>query len=179
MTIARTLPTLKWVLLIAFAVLHLVQMTIICFVATLATPEHQVGDLTLANYANIWTDPNLSSAFGNSIAYVLINICITVPVAIPAAYAFSRISLIGDKQLFFAFRITPPVVLTLRANSRRSCRALITTRCTTPHRSSCPTKPSADVRCVWVIYWILARSLVRRKATGAACWNLAGLAKSP
>ena len=88
MTIARTLPTLKWVLLIAFAVLHLVQMTIICFVATLATPEHQVGDLTLANYANIWTDPHLSSAFGNSIAYVLINICITVPVAIPAAYAF-------------------------------------------------------------------------------------------
>lgn len=47
MTIARTLPTLKWVLLIAFiafAVLPLVQMTIISFVASLATPEHQFGD---------------------------------------------------------------------------------------------------------------------------------------
>jgi glycerol transport system permease protein len=91
-------------------------MTMISFIATLPQPEVEVGSLTFGNYANILSDPNLRSAFGNSIAYVLINICITVPVAIPAAYAFSRMSFLGDKHLFLAFiafRITPPVVLTL------------------------------------------------------------------
>jgi glycerol transport system permease protein len=91
-------------------------MTMISFIATLPQPEVEVGSLTFGNYANILSDPNLRSAFGNSIAYVLINICITLPIAIPAAYAFSRISFLGDKHLFFAFiafRITPPVVLTL------------------------------------------------------------------
>lgn len=101
---------------IVFACLPLVQMTMISFIATLPQAQVEVGSLTFGNYASILTNPNLRSAFGNSIAYVLINICITVPVAIPAAYAFSRMSFLGDKHLFFAFiafRITPPVVLTL------------------------------------------------------------------
>jgi glycerol transport system permease protein len=115
----RALPYIKTtvlVLFIIFACLPLVQMTMISFIATLPQPEVEVGSLTFGNYANILSDPNLRSAFGNSIAYVLINICITLPIAIPAAYAFSRISFLGDKHLFFAFiafRITPPVVLTL------------------------------------------------------------------
>ena len=91
-------------------------MTMISFIATVPKPNVEVGNLTLSNFAGIWNDPNLKSAFVNSIAYVLINICITVPVAIPAAYAFSRMSFVGDKHLFLAFiafRITPPVVLTL------------------------------------------------------------------
>lgn len=114
-----TVPLLKTLGLLAFigfACLPLVQMTLISFVATLPKPGIETGSLTFANYAGILTDPNLRSAFINSIAYVLINICITVPVAIPAAYAFSRMSFLGDKHLFLAFiafRITPPVVLTL------------------------------------------------------------------
>lgn len=101
---------------IAFACLPLIQMTMISFTATLPTPTTDVGAFTLSNYAGIWSSPNLRSAFLNSIAYVLINIAITIPVAIPAAYAFSRMSFVGDKHLFLAFiafRITPPVVLTL------------------------------------------------------------------
>jgi glycerol transport system permease protein len=101
---------------VGFIALPLIQMTAISFVATLAHPDAEVGTMTLRNYRAIWTDPNLRAAFINSIAYVLINICITVPVAIPAAYAFSRMSFVGDKHLFLAFiafRITPPVVLTL------------------------------------------------------------------
>ncbi len=115
----RSLPIVKTVVLwafIAFACLPLVQMTIISFIATLPKPSMEVGSMTLRNYAGIWEDANLRSAFINSIAYVLINICITIPVAIPAAYAFSRMSFVGDKHLFLAFiafRITPPVVLTL------------------------------------------------------------------
>ena len=113
------LPAIKGLILvifIAFTCLPLVQMTLISFIATLPTPDTEVGTLTLSNYAGIWIDPNLRSAFLNSIAYVLINILITIPTAIPAAYAFSRMSFLGDKYLFLAFiafRITPPVVLTL------------------------------------------------------------------
>lgn len=115
----RALPYIKTtvlVLFLIFACLPLIQMMMISFVATLPRPEAEVGSLTFGNYANIVSDPNLRAAFVNSIAYVLINICITVPIAIPAAYAFSRMSFLGDKHLFFtfiAFRITPPVVLTL------------------------------------------------------------------
>ncbi|MEN8836676.1 MAG: carbohydrate ABC transporter permease [Celeribacter marinus] len=101
---------------IAFACLPLVQMTLISFVATLPTAQVEVGALTFGNYANIVEDPNLRAAFVNSIAYVVINILITIPVALPAAYAFSRMSFVGDRHLFLAFiafRITPPVVLTL------------------------------------------------------------------
>ena len=100
---------------IAFVCLPLIQMTVISFTATLPTPTTDVGAFTLSNYAGIWSNPSLRSAFLNSIAYVLINIAITIPVAIPAAYAFSRMSFNGDKHLFLAFiafRITPPVVLT-------------------------------------------------------------------
>lgn len=113
------LPVAKRIVLISFIIftcLPLIQMTMISFIATLPTPQHDVGSLTLSNYAGIWSDPNLRAAFVNSIAYVGINICITIPVAIPAAYAFSRLSFTGDKHLFLAFiafRITPPVVLTL------------------------------------------------------------------
>lgn len=117
--VLRFLPIIKHVVLlsfIAFACLPLVQMTMISFMTTLPTPMATVGSMTFSNYAGIWGDPNLRAAFMNSIAYVVINICITIPVAIPAAYAFSRMSFLGDKHLFLAFiafRITPPVVLTL------------------------------------------------------------------
>ena len=36
----------------------------------------------------------------NSIVYVLINTVISVSVALPAAYAFSRYKFLGDKHLF-------------------------------------------------------------------------------
>jgi len=101
---------------ILFVLLPLVQMTMVSFVATLPHPDVARGSVTFRNYVGIFTDPNLRSAFVNSVAYVIINICITIPIAIPAAYAFSRISFLGDKHLFLAFiafRITPPVVLTL------------------------------------------------------------------
>jgi glycerol transport system permease protein len=115
----RYLPALKMIGLLSFVLfifLPLIQMTLLSFVVTLAKPDANVGSFTWGNYSTIMIDPNLRSAFVNSIAYVLINICITVPVAIPAAYAFSRMSFLGDKHLFLAFiafRITPPVVLTL------------------------------------------------------------------
>lgn len=113
---------LRWIkraglaLFLAFALLPLVQMTMISFVATLPVGETPVGSLTWRNYLTILRDPDLAAAFANSLAYVVLNICITLPVALPAAYGFARQSFVGDRHLFFAFiafRITPPVVLTL------------------------------------------------------------------
>jgi glycerol transport system permease protein len=52
----------------------------------------------------------------NSIIYVVLNTVLSVAVALPAAYAFSRYSFLGDKHLFFWLltnRMTPPAVFLL------------------------------------------------------------------
>ena len=59
------------------------------------------ANLTLANYRTIFTDPAWYSGYINSIIYVAINTVISLAVALPAAYAFSRYRFIGDKHLFF------------------------------------------------------------------------------
>ena len=56
---------------------------------------------TLANYATIFTDASWYSGYINSLIYVAINMVISIAVALPAAYAFSRYSFIGDKHVFF------------------------------------------------------------------------------
>ena len=56
---------------------------------------------TLANYAEIFREPEWRDSFVNSIVYVALNVVITLLVAIPAAYAFSRYRFRGDRHLFF------------------------------------------------------------------------------
>ncbi|WP_094021330.1 carbohydrate ABC transporter permease [Maliponia aquimaris] len=71
---------------------------------------------TLANYSVILTDPTWYMGYVNSLIYVLMNTVISVTVALPAAYAFSRYSFIGDKHLFFWLltnRMAPPAVFAL------------------------------------------------------------------
>ncbi|MGB3280117.1 MAG: carbohydrate ABC transporter permease, partial [Pseudorhodobacter sp.] len=47
-------------------------------------------DFTLANYAVILTDPSWYMGYVNSLIYVVMNTAISLAVALPAAYAFSR-----------------------------------------------------------------------------------------
>ncbi|WP_432721719.1 carbohydrate ABC transporter permease [Jeongeupia wiesaeckerbachi] len=71
---------------------------------------------TLDNYRVIFTDPSWYWGYLNSISYVLINTVLSVLVALPAAYAFSRYRFLGDKHLFFWLltnRMTPPAVFLL------------------------------------------------------------------
>jgi len=71
---------------------------------------------TLGNYAKIFTDSTWYSAYINSIIYVSMNTAISLTVALPAAYAFSRYRFIGDKHLFFWLltnRMAPPAVFLL------------------------------------------------------------------
>src|SRR4051812_4381627 len=53
--------------------------------------------LTWDNYHTILTDPAWYMGYVNSIIYVVMNTVISVTVALPAAYAFSRYSFLGDK----------------------------------------------------------------------------------
>ncbi|MBL8324775.1 MAG: carbohydrate ABC transporter permease [Rubrivivax sp.] len=74
------------------------------------------NDFTLANYAKIFTDRTWYMGYVNSLAYVLMNTVISVTVALPAAYAFSRYRFLGDKHLFFWLltnRMAPPAVFAL------------------------------------------------------------------
>jgi len=71
---------------------------------------------TLENYRVIFTDPTWYWGYINSIAYVSLNTIISVSVALPAAYAFSRFRFLGDKHLFFWLltnRMAPPAVFAL------------------------------------------------------------------
>src|SRR5215208_1210519 len=72
--------------------------------------------LTLANYTKILTDSSWYSGYINSLKYVILNTIISVAVALPAAYAFSRYRFLGDKHLFFWLltnRMAPPAVFAL------------------------------------------------------------------
>ncbi len=71
---------------------------------------------TLANFREIFANPVWYEAFLNSLSYVAINTLISLSVAIPAAYVFSRYRFLGDKQLFFWLltnRMAPPAVFLL------------------------------------------------------------------
>ena len=71
---------------------------------------------TLANFQEIFTNPVWSSGFANSLTYVALNSTISLAVAVPAAFTFSRYRFLGDKQLFFWLltnRMAPPAVFLL------------------------------------------------------------------
>ena len=70
----------------------------------------------LDNYRTILTDSAWYSGYVNSMIYVGLNTILSVTVALPAAYAFSRYSFIGDRHLFFWLltnRMTPPAIFLL------------------------------------------------------------------
>jgi len=71
---------------------------------------------TLEAYIDIFTDPTWYWGYINSIIYVSLNTILSVCVALPAAYAFSRYRFLGDKQLFFWLltnRMAPAAVFAL------------------------------------------------------------------
>ena len=71
---------------------------------------------TLENYRKILTEPTWYMGYLNSLAYVAINTVLSVAVALPAAYAFSRYRFIGDRHLFFwllSNRMAPAAVFAL------------------------------------------------------------------
>ncbi len=88
---------------------------------SLQTPGSVAGELnliprepTLANFAYILTEPDWYWGYVNALLYVSINVLISVGVALPAAYAFSRFRFPGHRVLFFSllmFRMMVPAIL--------------------------------------------------------------------
>jgi glycerol transport system permease protein len=75
-------------------------------------PHH----LTFANFEVILTDESWYMGYVNSLEYVGINTVLSLLVSLPAAYAFSRYSFLGDKHMFFwllSNRMAPPAVFLL------------------------------------------------------------------
>lgn len=71
---------------------------------------------TLDNFRTILTDASWYSGYINSTIYVVLNTIISIMVALPAAYAFSRYRFLGNKHLFFwllSNRMAPPAVFVL------------------------------------------------------------------
>ncbi len=72
--------------------------------------------LTLAHYDAFFSSQFWYMGYLHSLSYVLINVVITLPLALPAAYAFSRFRFLGDKHLFFWLLtnlMAPPAVFAL------------------------------------------------------------------
>ena len=107
------------VLYAAFILLPIYWLIII----SLMTQEEATAGLsffpkapTLNNYLYILTDRGWAMGFVNGGLYTCLNVLLSLVVAVPAAYAFSRFRFLGDKHLFFWFlasRMTPSAVLFL------------------------------------------------------------------
>jgi len=108
-------PTL-YILLLMLPIYWLVNMSFKTTNEILGVFSLWPRNFTLDNYEKIFTDSTWYTGYFNSLTYVLINVVISVSVALPAAYAFSRYRFLGDKHLFFWLltnRMAPPAVFAL------------------------------------------------------------------
>ena len=99
-----------------FILLPLVQTFALSFMSTLPREGMVEGQWSLINYRNIAADPILRESIVNSLTYVLLNVALCLAAGLPAAYALARYRFVGDRHFLFlmmAFRVTPPVVLSL------------------------------------------------------------------
>lgn len=104
------------VVLAGFVLLPLVQAIVLSFTATLGADGVARGSISLHNYINIFRTPELRASIGNSITYVLLNVAFCLIAGLPAAYGLARYRFLGDRHFLLfllAFRVTPPVVLSL------------------------------------------------------------------
>lgn len=102
--------------LAAFILLPLAQTFLLSFMVTLPREGMVEGEWSLTNYRAVLASPVLMASIGNSALYVSINVALCLVAGLPAAYALSRYSFVGDRHfllLLLAFRATPPVVLSL------------------------------------------------------------------
>ncbi len=109
------LPTL-YIIFLMLPIYWLINMSFKTTNEILGTFSLWPIEFTLENYKTIFTDSTWYNGYFNSITYVAINTVISVIVALPAAYAFSRYHFLGDKHLFFWLltnRMAPAAVFAL------------------------------------------------------------------
>jgi len=112
----RWLPCTLYIVFLLLPIYWLINMSFKNNQEILTTFSLWPQDFTLRNYTVILTDPAWYWGYLNSMAYVGLNTIISLLVALPAAYAFSRYRFMGDKHLFFWLltnRMAPPAVFVL------------------------------------------------------------------
>jgi glycerol transport system permease protein len=99
-----------------FVLLPFAQTVMLSFVSTLPREGLAEGTPSLVNYRNFLASPALMASLVNSGVYVVLNVALCLVAGLPAAYALARYRFVGDRHFLFlllAFRVTPPVVLSL------------------------------------------------------------------
>jgi len=117
------------------------------------TPFPMLG--TMANYETIFSDVQAMGALFNTIIYVIVNNILTLLVAVPAAYAFSRYSFLGDKHVFFWFlvsRMTPPAAVAIPLFQLYSALGIVDTHLAVALAHCLFTVPIA----VWILEGFIA-----------------------
>src|SRR5690606_33801118 len=97
----RTLFLLLYLLFAMLPIYWMVNMSFKTNAGILSSFSLLPQNFTWANYVTIFTDPSWYSGYINSLIYVALNTVISLTVALPAAYAFSRYQFLGDKHVFF------------------------------------------------------------------------------
>ena len=99
---SRTAVMILYLLFLTMPVYWLVNMSLKANSEILSSFTLWPREPTLDNYRTILTDPSWYMGYVNSLIYVVMNtVILSVAAALPAAYAFSRYSFLGDKHLFF------------------------------------------------------------------------------
>ena len=116
MKILRALATILYILFLMLPIYWLVSMSFKTTNEILGGFTLWPHRFTLENYRKIFADPAWYGGYINSLIYVVMNTVISISVALPAAYAFSRYRFLGDKHLFFWLltnRMAPAAVFAL------------------------------------------------------------------
>ncbi|MFN3613448.1 MAG: carbohydrate ABC transporter permease [Rubrimonas sp.] len=116
MKIGNAVVVTLYILFLMLPIYWLVNMSFKTNQEIIGTITFWPRNPTLQNYVTILTDPTWYMGYVNSLIYVLLNTVLSIAVALPAAYAFSRYSFLGDKHLFFWLltnRMAPPAVFAL------------------------------------------------------------------
>jgi glycerol transport system permease protein len=112
----RTIGLLIYFVLLMLPIYWMLNMSLRTNADILSAFSLYPRDITFGNYMKIFTDKSWYSGYINSIIYVSINTLISLSVALPAAYAFSRYHFVGDGQIFFWLltnRMAPAAVFLL------------------------------------------------------------------
>jgi glycerol transport system permease protein len=112
----RSIILVAYLVFLLLPIYWLVNMSLKTNEEIVSTMTLYPHTLTFGNYVTIFTDRSWYSGYLNSLKYVGINTILSIALALPAAYAFSRYRFLGDKHLFFwllSNRMAPPAVFAL------------------------------------------------------------------
>ncbi len=112
----RTVGLVVYIVLLMLPIYWMLNMSLRTNADILGEFAFYPSDPTFVNYLKIFSDKSWYMGYVNSIIYVSMNMVLSLLVALPAAYAFSRYRFIGDKHMFFWLltnRMAPPAVFLL------------------------------------------------------------------